>query len=79
VIISSQVCTNKNETWNSDCEVYRQRCLCDNKDEEGCKDSELKHIHIDYYGECKEMPVSTNDQTIFTFTLTHNLCYRVTN
>uniref|UniRef100_A0A7G3APH1 Putative matricellular protein osteonectin/sparc/bm-40 n=1 Tax=Lutzomyia longipalpis TaxID=7200 RepID=A0A7G3APH1_LUTLO len=26
-----KVCTNKNETWASDCEVYRQRCLCDTK------------------------------------------------
>lgn len=54
----SQVCTNKNETWNSDCEVYRQRCFCDAKDDERCTNPELKHIHIDYYGECKEMPVS---------------------
>lgn len=51
------VCTNRNETWNSDCEVYRERCLCDT-DDERCKSAELKHIHIDYYGECKEMPVN---------------------
>lgn len=53
-----RVCTNRNETWNSDCEVHRQRCLCDMKDVEQCNDPELKHIHIDYYGECKELPVS---------------------
>lgn len=50
------MCTNKNETWNSDCEVYQQRCLCDSNDA-ACKGPEFKHIHIDYYGECKEMPV----------------------
>jgi secreted protein acidic and rich in cysteine len=50
-----RVCTNKNETWSSDCEVHRQRCLCDSKDAE-CKHPDHKHIHIDYYGECKQLP-----------------------
>lgn len=50
------VCTNRNVTWNSDCEVHRQRCLCDTNDSR-CKSSDLKHIHINYYGQCKEMPV----------------------
>lgn len=48
-----RVCTNFNQTWPSDCEVYRQRCLCDKKDP-ACKDKQIKHIHIDYYGECRE-------------------------
>uniref|UniRef100_A0A1B0D6H3 Follistatin/Osteonectin EGF domain-containing protein n=1 Tax=Phlebotomus papatasi TaxID=29031 RepID=A0A1B0D6H3_PHLPP len=52
-----KVCTNKNETWPSDCEVYRQRCLCDTKDP-ACMGKEFRHIHIDYYGECRDMPVS---------------------
>lgn len=51
-----RVCINRNETWASDCEVYRQRCLCDTNDPL-CKGKEYKHIHIDYYGECKQMPV----------------------
>lgn len=51
------VCTNRNETWNSDCDVYRERCLCDT-DDARCKSADLKHIHINYYGQCKEMPVS---------------------
>lgn len=51
------VCTNRNETWNSDCQVYRERCLCDT-DDARCKSADLKHIHINYYGECKEMPVT---------------------
>jgi len=55
------VCTNRNETWNSDCEVYRQRCLCD-MDDEKCKADDLKHIHIDYYGECKQMPECSEDE-----------------
>lgn len=52
-----KVCTNRNETWNSDCHVYRERCLCDT-DDDRCKSAQLKHIHINYYGECKEMPVN---------------------
>lgn len=51
-----KVCTNRNETWPSDCEVHRQRCLCDSKDAL-CTDPDISHIHIDYYGECREMPV----------------------
>lgn len=50
-----KVCTNHNETWTSDCSVYQQRCWCDRADER-CKGDEYKHIHIEYYGECKDMP-----------------------
>lgn len=53
-----KVCTNRNETWGSDCEVHRQRCLCDTKDER-CSNPKNSHIHIDYYGECKELQVKT--------------------
>jgi len=56
-----KVCTNKNETWNSDCEVYRQRCLCDTNDKK-CKSEELKHIHINYYGECRQMPTCNEEE-----------------
>lgn len=52
-----KVCTNRNETWNSDCEVHRHRCLCDTKDAR-CATPKNSHIHIDYYGECKEIEVS---------------------
>lgn len=52
-----RVCTNRNETWDSDCEVHRQRCLCDTK-AATCKDKAYNHIQIDYYGECRDMPVS---------------------
>lgn len=52
-----KVCTNRNETWNSDCHVHRERCLCDT-DDDRCKSAELKHIQINYYGDCREMPVN---------------------
>lgn len=56
-----KVCTNRNETWSSDCEVYRHRCLCDTNDA-SCKGKDLKHIHINYYGECKSMPDCGEDE-----------------
>nr|CAD7456408.1 unnamed protein product [Timema tahoe]CAD7595394.1 unnamed protein product [Timema genevievae] len=48
-----QVCSNHNETWGSDCEVYQMRCWCDKGGPE-CKGEEYKHVHIEYYGECTE-------------------------
>ncbi|KAL5283592.1 SPARC family protein [Megaselia abdita] len=55
------VCTNKNETWNSDCDVYRHRCLCDTKDP-ACKDKHHSHMHIDYYGPCKQVQVCSEEE-----------------
>ncbi|CAH2085911.1 unnamed protein product [Euphydryas editha] len=50
-----KVCTHHNETWPSDCEVYRQRCLClDNS--ELCRGPQYHHVQIEYYGACREMP-----------------------
>jgi hypothetical protein len=58
-----KVCTNKNETWASDCEVHQQRCFCDKKDER-CKNSKNSHIHIDYYGECKEIEKCSEEEML---------------
>ncbi|XP_059054516.1 SPARC [Achroia grisella] len=50
-----KVCTNYNETWSSDCEVYRERCLClDNS--ELCRGPQYHHVQIEYYGTCRLMP-----------------------
>ncbi|GFV19046.1 secreted protein acidic and rich in cysteine [Trichonephila clavipes] len=49
-----KVCSNHNETWDSDCELYRMRCLCTEGLDE-CKLNKYKHVHIDYYGPCKVM------------------------
>lgn len=54
------VCTNKNETWPSDCSVYQQRCLCDTQSP-GCLHAENSHLHIDYYGVCHEHQVRIID------------------
>jgi len=55
------VCTNQNQTWNSDCEVHRERCLCESNDSR-CKSSDSKHLHINYYGQCKEMPSCSEEE-----------------
>ncbi|XP_022242118.1 SPARC-like [Limulus polyphemus] len=50
-----KVCSNHNETWSSDCEVHRMRCLC-NKGSEECLEKKYDHVHVDYYGTCIEIP-----------------------
>lgn len=55
------MCTNHNETWTSDCEVYRQRCLCmDGND--ACRGPQYHHVQIEYYGVCREMPDCTESE-----------------
>ncbi|XP_014252757.1 SPARC [Cimex lectularius] len=62
-----KVCSNHNVTWASDCELYRMRCWC-KKEEKQCNDFDLatkesyKHMHIDYFGECREMEECTAGQ-----------------
>jgi len=56
-----RVCSNYNETWNSDCELYRSRCLCDENSVE-CTNHLNKHLHIEYYGECREMPACAEQE-----------------
>lgn len=58
-----KVCSNRNETWSSDCAVYQQRCLCQTN-MEGCKGPENLHVHIEYYGECREMPECTKEEMV---------------
>lgn len=53
-----KVCSNHNETWTSDCEVYRMRCLC-SRDSEKCLKKKYNHVHVDYYGTCIEIPECT--------------------
>ncbi|KAG5893831.1 hypothetical protein JTB14_018333 [Gonioctena quinquepunctata] len=56
-----KVCSNYNETWSSDCSIYQQRCLCDKGDPQ-CKGTQYKHVHIEYYGECRHMPECTKEE-----------------
>ncbi|XP_047001660.1 SPARC [Schistocerca americana] len=56
-----KVCSNHNETWGSDCEVYQMRCWCKHG-MDGCRGDEYSHVHIEYYGECRDMPECTPDE-----------------
>jgi len=49
----AMVCSTQNATFESECELHRQRCLC-HKNHEDCRDKRFRHAHLDYYGECKE-------------------------
>ncbi|KAF4533224.1 hypothetical protein B566_EDAN005139 [Ephemera danica] len=56
-----KVCSNHNETWASDCEVYQMRCWCD-KGMDQCLGEQYKHVHIEYYGECRDMAECTPEE-----------------
>lgn len=58
-----KVCTNYNETFGSDCEVYQARCFCDSGDSR-CRGPDYQHIHIEYYGECRQMPACKEEDMI---------------
>ena len=57
-----QVCSNHNETFATDCDLYRKRCLCEesaagDEDEMGAgsacgEDNMYSHVHVEYYGDC---------------------------
>ncbi|UYV79126.1 SPARC, partial [Cordylochernes scorpioides] len=49
----AQVCSNHNETWESDCHLHRMRCLCMEGDYGRCLHAKHKHAHVDYFGPCK--------------------------
>lgn len=58
-----KVCTNYNETFGSDCEVYQARCFCDTGDSR-CRGPDYQHIHIEYYGECRQMPACKEEDML---------------
>jgi len=57
------ICSNYNETWNSDCELYRMRCLCKTHSTE-CVDSKYDHAHVEYFGSCKDVSECSSDEMI---------------
>jgi len=48
------VCSNENTTFHSDCELHKQRCLCE-QDSDDCIANKNRHLSIEYYGECRKM------------------------
>ncbi|XP_043260923.1 SPARC [Colletes gigas] len=59
-----KVCTNYNETFDSDCQVYQARCFCDTGDAR-CRGPDYQHIHIEYYGECRQMPMCREEEMAY--------------
>jgi len=57
------VCSNSNKTFVSDCDLYRNRCLCE-EDSPSCTDDRNRHLHIEYYGECRQIPDCTEDELV---------------
>jgi len=55
IVSDIPVCTTLNETFTSECEFHRERCLCEHGNEE-CADPEHVSAIMDYYGKCKELP-----------------------
>jgi len=59
------VCSNHNQTFQSDCSLYQARCWCEELDSR-CRHDRVRHAHIDYYGECRKIPeCSQNDLVDF--------------
>lgn len=58
-----KVCSNHNETWDNDCELYRMRCLCEESDE-NCLKKKYKHAHVDYYGACRDIEPCTAEELV---------------
>lgn len=59
--IRARVCSTKNVTFDSICEVHRQRCMC-KKNSKDCLNKEYKNIKVDYYGPCKMQKECTEEQ-----------------
>jgi len=55
-----RVCSNFNQTWQSDCHLMKHRCDCLEGALGDCTDDH-KHMHINYYGECKEIEKCQSD------------------
>lgn len=57
---SDKVCSNQNETFDSICHLYRERCLCRNKDD-GCEKKKHHKVHLEYLGQCKRLTECTEE------------------
>jgi len=55
------VCSKANVTFETECELDRQFCLCSH-DLEGCKDASYKTVRLDYFGACKILPTCSAKQ-----------------
>jgi len=54
------VCSNHNQTFQSDCSLYQARCWCQEGDNR-CRQDRVRHAHVEYYGECRQTPDCSED------------------
>jgi len=61
----SAICSARNITYDSECEFYRQICLCE-RNERGCVDRRVvtENDHLDYYSTCKEIRQCEPDELV---------------
>jgi len=57
------VCSNHNQTFQSDCSLYQARCWCEEGDGR-CRQERTRHAHIEYYGECRQIPECGEDDML---------------
>jgi len=50
----AKVCSNRNETYQAECDLDRDHCLC-KKNKDGCSNPGVKKIQLEYYGACQEI------------------------
>jgi hypothetical protein len=55
-----KVCSSQNETFESLCHLYQQRCFC-KRGLKQCDDTKFKRVHLEYLGACKELDKCTDD------------------
>jgi len=55
------VCSNHNQTFPSDCMLYQARCWCEENDPR-CPKEKIRHVHIEYYGECRQIKICSEDE-----------------
>jgi len=49
----AKVCSTRNETYPTLCDLDRDHCLCKRK-QDGCQNSGVKKVQLEYYGACQE-------------------------
>lgn len=56
-----KVCSTKNVTYQSECHLDRDHCLCKNN-QPGCSNTRERRVRVDYYGACKELTECPDDE-----------------
>lgn len=58
-----QVCSNKNVTYDTECDLDREHCLCKHS-KDGCRYPGARKIQLEYYGTCQELSPCSDDSRV---------------